>query len=250
MMDLNPRQQDILELVKTSGYHTITELAARFDVAPQTVRKDINALCELGLVRRIHGGVTPPTNPSNLNFLTRTALNEEAKQAIGRKTAAMIPAGSCVMLGIGTTVQYVAEALLNHSDLTIVTNNLEVASMFCNATSAEVHFAGGTLRPEDRDVIGTRALLAFQSVFADFGIIGAGGLDRELGVLDFKQFDADISRIILGHARTRILVADHSKWQHSPKHIVADFDRIDVMVTDRDQIPEEASGVAQTLIAT
>lgn len=238
MLVLNTRQQDILELVKASGRHSIAELAVRFDVATQTIRKDINLLCDQGLVRRVHGGVVPPTNPTNLNFLTRATLNEDAKRAIGRKTAEMIPAGSSVLLGIGTTVQYVAEALLHHSDLTIVTNNLEVASMFCNADSAEVHFSGGTLRAEDRDVIGTPALLAFQSIFADFGVIGAGGLDPHLGVLDFKPFDADISRMIVDRARTKILVADHSKWQHSPEHIVTDFDKIDVMVTDKDGMPE------------
>lgn len=236
-MDLNSRQQDILERVRTSGRQTIADLAAQYDVATQTVRRDINTLCDLGLVRRVHGGVIPLTNPTNLNFLTRAVLNEDAKRDIGRETAKLIPAGACVMLGIGTTVQYVAEALLDHADITIVTNNLEVANMFCSAQSAEVHVTGGTLRTEDRDMVGARALLDYQSMYADFGVIGAGGLDGKLGLLDFKQEDAEINRTIVAHARKTILVADQSKWRQSPAHLVAGFDQIDVLVTDSGDVP-------------
>ncbi|NOD64257.1 MULTISPECIES: DeoR/GlpR family DNA-binding transcription regulator [unclassified Ruegeria] len=231
-MDLNDRQRTILDLVRQSGLQSITDLSRQFDVATQTIRRDINALCDEGLARRVHGGVVAPSNPVNLNFRSRRVMNEGAKRAIGQAAAQLIPQGATVMLGIGTTVQYVAEALLEHSDLTVVTNNLEVATIFCGSVTAEVHFTAGVLRPEDRDVVGGQTLLDYQRFRADFGVIGAGGLSPNHGLLDYKSIDADVSRMILQQSRQALLVADAGKWNRSPKFQVAGFDRIDTMVTN------------------
>jgi DeoR family glycerol-3-phosphate regulon repressor len=232
MSDLNDRQRQIVDLVRTSGLQSINELSAMFDVATQTIRKDINALCDLGLARRVHGGVVAPSNPVNLTFRSRRILNEEAKRDIGRAAAALIPHGSSVLLGIGTTVQYVAEALLDHADMTIVTNNLEVATILCNMASAEVHLIGGILRPEDRDLVGTAVVNGYREFSADFGVIGAGGLHAANGILDFKLVDAEINRTIVTQSRNRLLVADGSKWDKAPLHVVTGFEQIDTLVTD------------------
>ena len=233
MAELNERQREIVELIKQSGLQSINDLAARFDVTTQTIRRDINALCDEGLARRVHGGVVPPSNPVNLNFRARQILNEADKRDIGQQTARLIPSGASVLLGIGTTVQYVAEALVDHADMTIVTNNLEVASILCNAASAEVHVVGGVLRSDDRDVVGGATLRGFARFVADCCVIGAGALDPHHGLLDFKPIDADICDVILSQARKRILVADHSKWAKNAKNRVAGFERIDTLVTDR-----------------
>ena len=117
MSDLNDRQRQIMEQLRASGQQSINELAAEFGVATQTIRRDINDLCDQGLARRVHGGVAPPSNPLNLNFHARATLNEDRKRAIANAAAALIPEGSTVLLGIGTTVQYVAEALTQTPEL-------------------------------------------------------------------------------------------------------------------------------------
>lgn len=232
MSELNTRQNSIMEQLRATGQQSINELAAHFDVATQTIRRDINDLCDRGLARRVHGGVAPPSNPLNLNFHARATLNEAAKRSIAQAAAALIPDGSTVLLGIGTTVQYVAEALVQTTDITIVTNNLEVARLMCNAPSCDVQVVGGTLRPEDRDMVGPQALDGYRKYVADFGVIGAGALDSEFGVLDFKQFDAELGNIIQHSARHLLLVADHSKWNRSATHRVSTFEAIDHFVTD------------------
>ncbi|MEX0367071.1 MAG: DeoR/GlpR family DNA-binding transcription regulator [Ruegeria sp.] len=242
MMELNDRQRQIVEMIRGSGLLSINALSSHFGVATQTIRRDINALCEQGVARRVHGGVAPPSNPVNLTFSARRILNEEAKRSIGQCAAARISDGSTVLLGIGTTVQYVAEALLDKSNLTIVTNNLEVARLLCSGTDHDVHLVGGQLRAEDRDVAGPATLRGFSGFLADFALIGAGGLDAVHGVLDFKHFDAEIGRVLLDHARHNILVADQSKWAKTAKCTVAGWGRLDSFVTDR--LPEaEATGM-------
>lgn len=247
MSDLNDRQRQIMEQLRASGQQSINELAAEFGVATQTIRRDINDLCDQGLARRVHGGVAPPSNPLNLNFHARATLNEDRKRAIANAAAALIPEGSTVLLGIGTTVQYVAEALTQTPDITIVTNNLEVARLMCNAPSCDVHVVAGQLRPEDRDLVGAQALEGYRKFVADFGVIGAGALDPEYGILDFKHFGAEVSNAIRASARRMLLVADHTKWSRSAAHRVAGFDTMDHFITDR--LPEDVdwSGPPVTL---
>lgn len=237
LTDLNDRQRQIVEQLRGEGLLSINDLAEFFSVATQTIRRDINDLCDQGLARRVHGGVAPPSNPVNLNFRSRAILNEQVKRAIARTAADRIPPGSTVLLGIGTTIQYVAEALAQTPDTTIVTNNLEVTRLLCNAPSCEVHMVAGMLRPEDRDLVGSSVLNGYSRFAADYGVIGAGSLDAEFGLLDFKQFDAEVSNVIQTNARQVICVADHSKWNRGASHRVATFSQIDEFVTDR--LPED-----------
>jgi len=232
MTELNDRQREIVERLRSKGQQSINELAAHYGVATQTVRRDINDLCDQGLARRVHGGVARPSNPVNLNFRARSILNEKAKRAIAAEAAAMIPSGATVLLGIGTTVQFTAEALLQTPDITLVTNNLEVATLMCSAPHCKVHLVGGELRPEDRDLIGPSTLNGYRRFVADFGIISCGGLDEDHGILDYKQFDADVSNTIQQTSRRTLLLADSSKWNRNAHHRVGSFADVDKFITD------------------
>lgn len=232
MTELNDRQREIVERLRVSGQQSINDLADHYGVATQTIRRDINAMCDQGLARRVHGGVAPPANPVNLNFRARSILNEEPKRMIAAAAAAMIPPGSTVLLGIGTTVQYTAEALAQTPDITLVTNNLEVASLMCGVDHCEVHLVGGQLRSEDRDLVGPGTLDGYRRFAADFGIVSCGGLDPDFGVLDYKQFDADVSNTIRNSSRKTMLLADASKWHKRARYRVCDFHALDRFVTD------------------
>ena len=233
MTNLNNRQRQIVEQLRAEGLLAINDLSALFGVATQTIRRDINDLCDQGLARRVHGGVAAPSNPMNLNFRARSVLNEQVKRAIAQSAASRIPPGSTVLLGIGTTVQYVAEALAQTPDITIVTNNLEVATVLCSAPSCEVHLVAGQLRPEDRDLVGSSVLSGYSRFLADFGVIGAGALDANFGLLDYKQFDAEVSNVIQSSARQVLFVAAHRKWNRTAPHRVAEFAQLDDFITDK-----------------
>ena len=82
MNDLNVRQQSIIELVHQQEYCSIEELAQRFEVTTQTIRRDINQLCQLGLTRRHHGGVGLPATLTNRSYASRQVTNQQEKQTI------------------------------------------------------------------------------------------------------------------------------------------------------------------------
>lgn len=232
-MNLNERQDRILALLNRQGELEVDSLSEQFSVSSQTIRKDLNQLCELGLARRIHGGVSLPASALNLSFGSREQLNAGVKHSMARALAARIPDGSTLMLGIGTSVAHLARALSHHQRLRVLTNNLDVAGILCEQPDTEVLVIGGTLRHNDRDMVGEAVTRSLDQYRVDFGIIGAGGLDPDAGLLDFDPQEADVSRAILRNARQRVLLADLSKWSRSPMVKVAGFDSLDLMVCDR-----------------
>lgn len=230
---LSSRQRDILVLIEAEGAQYIEHLAARYAVTTQTIRRDINALCDLGYARRFHGGVDAPVESRNISINARAALNSAAKQRIARRIAAAIEPGSTVFMGIGSTVQFVAEALRDHAGLRVVTNNIDVALMLCDAPQIEVHMTGGVLRHNDRDVVGADSLHFFEKFYASYAVIGAGALDPEKGILDFSYSEAQTTTTLIANSRVQFLAADVSKWSRDASVRVVPFAKITALYTDR-----------------
>ena len=230
---LSGRQRDILALIQAEGAQYIEALAARYGLTTQTIRRDINALCDLGYARRFHGGVDAPIEARNISINARAALNSLAKQRIARRVAAGIVPGSTVFMGIGSTVQFVAQALRDHEGLRVVTNNIDVALMLCDAPQIEVLMTAGQLRHNDRDVVGTDTLGFFEKFYASYAIVGAGALDAAKGVLDFSYSEAQTTSTLIANSRTTFLVADVSKWTRNASVRVVPFSGIDCLYTDR-----------------
>jgi DeoR family glycerol-3-phosphate regulon repressor len=229
---LSARQRRILALIEVDGAQQIEDLALRYGLTTQTIRRDINALCDLGHVRRFHGGVDLPIMSRNISVNARSQLNSGAKRQIASYIASQITAGSTVFLGIGSTVQFVAAALREHADLTVVTNNVDVAMTLGSAPNVELHLTGGIWRPNDKDVVGPDAVKFFGKFYATFAVIGAGGLSAEHGVLDFSYGEAQIANAIIENSRTRFLAADFSKWGRDASVRVAPFDKFTHLVSD------------------
>src|SRR6478752_9961278 len=195
------RQANILEIVRGEGFASIEHLATRFDVTQQTIRRVVNALCDQGLLRRIHGGVSLPVQNQNLAYGSRQGLNADAKQRIAQATARFIPDGASLMIGLGTTPEYVAQALSRRQDLRVITNNLNVAAAFAQNPDIEITIAGGTLRPLDRDIVGDAAVRFFSGFKADFGIFGVGGIDHDGALLDFHSDEFMARQAIVANCR-------------------------------------------------
>jgi DeoR family glycerol-3-phosphate regulon repressor len=229
---LSHRQREILSLIESEGAQYIEPLAARYDVTTQTIRRDINTLCDLGYARRFHGGVDVPVGARNISVNARAALNSAAKQRIARRVASAIPSGSTVFMGIGSTVQFVAAALREHQDLRVVTNNIDVALTLSEAPQVEVHMTGGLLRHNDRDVVGPDALNFFEKFYASHAVVGAGALDPEKGILDFSYSEAQLTQRLLENARLKFLVADVSKWSRDASVRVAPLGAVTHFFTD------------------
>lgn len=231
-MSLSERQRQILNWVQQCDLLKVEHMVEHFHVSSQTIRKDINQLAERHLVRRQHGGVAPMSSTENLPFENRQWLNSDAKQAIALQVAATIPHGASVFLGIGTTVEYVAKALLDHQALQVFTNNLTVATLFAQRENVTVRLTAGRMRHRHCDLVGTDALESMRKYVFDYGVLGCGGLHEQYGVLDFDADEANLSRTLIEQSRHPLLVTDRHKWGRKASARVATFDKIETVFTD------------------
>lgn len=239
---MNIRQMQILELVRASGRARVEELSARLEVTPQTIRRDLGELAEQGVLDRVHGGAILRSGASNIAYEERRRMNEEAKAAIGRACAAEIPDNSSLILNIGTTTEAVARALLRHRNLTVVTNNMNVANILAANDSCEVLVAGGLLRRSDGGLVGDLTSEFMANFKTDYAIIGCSALDADGDILDFDLAEVRVSRAILRQARERWLVTDAAKLAQKAPIRVVSLKALDAIFTDR-PLPEGLQAV-------
>ncbi len=127
-MKQTQRHDAIIELVRRQGYVSTEELVEQFAVSPQTIRRDLNDLADQNKIQRHHGGAALPSSSVNTAWQDRKVMWSAEKARIAeRKVASQIPDGATLFIDIGTTPEAVAHALLNHKNLRVVTNNLNVA---------------------------------------------------------------------------------------------------------------------------
>ncbi len=211
-MDLSERQAEITEMLRQEGFLAVEELAARYGVTTQTIRRDVNTLCDHGLARRRYGGIEKPTETGNIAYRSRQILAQGAKRAIAREVARHVPDNVSVAFSIGTTPEIVAGALLRHSDLRIFTNNLNIALLACANPGFRVHVAGGAVRNSDCDVLGPGLESFLSSYVFEYGIYGVAGVDERGTLLDFHEDEVRARQLIHANSRTTFLVLDDSKF--------------------------------------
>jgi len=232
-LKLNGRQELILAQLSGKEFVSVESLSLHFDMAAQTIRRDITKLCDLGLARRHHGGVGQLPSGENLSYGNRRIINAQEKELIAQRIASFIPDNASVALGIGTTVEAIAKQLRPKKGLKIITNNLNVASIFFRKSDIEVLVSGGDLRPADQDLIGEQTVQFFNNFHVDFAIVSVGSLDIQRGLMDFDRDNACITQAILNNAEHKILAADMSKWNKKAFVKVAEFSSIDYFFTDQ-----------------
>lgn len=231
-MALSIRQADILDLARSEGRVVVETLARRFDVTVQTIRRDLAELSDAGLLDRVHGGAVLRTGVANLGYDERRRMNEAGKAALAGAAAAAIPDNSSLILNIGTTTEAVARALLGHRNLTVVTNNMNVANILAANPSSEVVVAGGVLRRSDGGLVGELTTHVFEQFKVDIAVIGCSALDEEGDILDFDLAEVRVSKAILRQARRAFLVADASKLGRPAPARLASLAEIDAVFTD------------------
>lgn len=237
MEGLTGRQGDILQIARESGRVVVEDLAKRFDVTPQTIRKDLNELCDRRILSRIHGGAVITSGVRNLSYEARRFVATDEKRAIGRAAAALIGNGTSLFINIGTTTEEVAEALVGHENMLVITNNLNVAMQLNRATSFEVIVAGGPVRAGDGAVVGSAAVDLIRQFKVDTAVIGTSAIDEDGSLLDFDFREVRVAQAIIENARSVILVADSTKLERTAPVRIAHLSQVGTFVTDH--LPSE-----------
>jgi len=230
------RRDAILAAVGERGTISVGALADLLDVSMQTIRRDIDALCENEGLRRKHGRIELNRKRLNTPFDQRADTNVLGKHAIGEAAALLIPNGATLFLSIGSTPLSVARALLRRKELTVITNNLSAAMALSEEISNRIILPGGELRLPDRDILGSEVVDVMDRYRAEFAVFGVAGVAEDGGLLDFHTAEVQVRQKMRENARTSILVLDSSKFGRRAPALGGDIADADHLVLDR--LPE------------
>ena len=226
------RKQQIISLLTAGGYTNVTELAARFHVTTETIRRDLNELEQENLVKRIHGGAIATAKRSpELEYQNRGQYLMQEKKDIARQAADLINDGETVIITSGTTTQAMAEFLLRKKNLTVITNSVLLCAELAAGQDIEVFILGGKVRNGNFSVSGPISMDNLSVFNPDKTIIGIGGISLEKGLTDHRMDETLLTRSCLKAAGMTIGLADHSKFGTITSYTIGPARMLQYLVT-------------------
>lgn len=227
------RHKYILEYVEQEGSISVIELAEHFDVSEMTIRRDLNELERIGLIRRIHGGAISARGRSyEPPLATRSNENQAIKQRLGHYAAEMVAEGNSISLDIGSTIQAVAENLKDVRNVTVVTPSIPVAGLFFDRADVRLILPGGIVRAGERSMVGELARRNLEQLFVDRLFLGVGAVDSKVGLTEYNMDDALVKQTMIKNAKEVLVVVDSSKFERVAFAHVARFDALHHFITD------------------
>lgn len=228
------RQHEIVELLRASVALSVRELTETMNVSHMTVRRDIAALEEAGLVESVPGGVRligSPRQQTPVERAPRTELETPAKQAIARAAAAHVRPGSTVFLDAGTTCEAIVERLLTISGITVVTNDFLSAMRLMAENVMAIH-TGGTIDSNSGSSSGPLAAATLDALSIDVAFLSAGAWDLAHGLTTSETDKLTLKRAARQAAQRTILVADSTKFDTHARFKAVALDELDLIITD------------------
>ncbi len=235
------RRLAISQQAVIQGRVSVAELAARFAVAPETIRRDLDVLERQGRIQRVHGGAIPPIGRSGREAAVddRRATRIEAKTAIARAAMSHLPpAHGSILLDGGSTTGQLAAAMAAAAredaldPVTVVTNFPAAGVELSQAEAADVLLLGGRLRRVTETVVGAQTNAALGSISADVAFLGANGISAALGLTTPDAEEAAAKRLIAARSQRVIALADSSKFGLEHLCTFAELAWVDVLITD------------------
>jgi len=230
---LQERLDQILLHLQNQDRVSVAELSELFGVSAVTIRSDLAILEEQGRLIRTHGGaMSKPDTRLEPAFAMRQRLSVAEKERIGQAAAALVRDGDAIALDASTTTWHVARQLKDRCELTVVTNCLQIALEFLDASHITVVMPGGTLRAASTSLVGLLGLGLLEKYHVQKGFFGARGFTLEEGLTDVNQHEVELKRCLVERAKEVIAVVDATKWGQVAFASFATLDQIDRVITD------------------
>jgi DeoR family fructose operon transcriptional repressor len=231
------RQQAIARLVNERGRMSVSQLSEEYAVTTETVRRDLSALERMGLVRRVHGGVVPPSSLSLIEagLRERDEVNVERKERIARAAVARLPeSGGSILLDAGTTTARLASLLPADRRLTVVTHAVPIAARLAGLSHIDLRLLPGRVRRTTQAAVGADTVAAISDLRVDVSFLGTNGVTAEHGLTTPDADEAATKRALVASGRTVVVLADSSKFGVETAVRFAGPADLDVVITDSD----------------
>jgi DeoR/GlpR family transcriptional regulator of sugar metabolism len=241
------RQTIILDRVREDGAVRVADLVRELGVSDMTVRRDLEALHDRGLLEKVHGGATSLEGNALFEpgFTAKSTLQQSEKDAIADAAVDLVEPGMAIAVSAGTTTYALAQRLAGVPGLTVVTNSVRVADVLYQAGRSDqtIILTGGVRTPSDA-LVGPFAVSALRTVHVDLVFVGVHGMDPHSGFTCPNLLEADTDRALIDAGRSLVVVADHSKWGVIGISSIARLDQADVLITDSGLQPDARAVLA------
>jgi DeoR family transcriptional regulator, fructose operon transcriptional repressor len=229
------RQQAIARLVTERGRMSVNQLAREYAVTTETVRRDLSTLERLGLVRRVHGGVVPPSSLSLIEsgIRERDQVNIERKERIARAALALLPAsGGTVLLDAGSTTVRLATLLPTEHPLAVFTHAVPIAARLAGLRHIDLRLLPGRVRRTTQAAVGADTVATLSNLRVDVAFVGTNGITAEHGLTTPDADEAAVKRALVASGNRVVVLADSSKFGIETAIRFASPAEVDVLVTD------------------
>lgn len=234
------RKERILERLSKQKSVSLKELAAELFISEASIRRDIAALEQEGLVTRLYGGVTLSANRNGVIPVSfRDAEHSAQKEAIAKKAAALVRDGDTLMLDASSTVRRMLRYLTDRRDLTVITNNLRIFDEY-GSSGIRLYATGGIYRAENHALVGAGAMETLSSLSADAVFFSSQGLSEEGEISDASEEETALRRVMLSRCRHRFFLCDSSKFGIRRTFTLCHKDDLDAVISDA-SLPENGT---------
>lgn len=227
------REQEILSILKISGFVSVKQLCDTLFASESSIRRDLKSLEGRGLVKRSYGGASLVTNYSNIvTFNHRTRQNIIAKRDIAQKAAPLIKDGSIIFLDQSSTAFYLANELINRSSITVVTNNIEIMMLLSNS-GIKLISSGGMLSNENRNcLIGGDAQKTFENIFADYIFFSVKAISDDAVVTDCSIEEIAVRNAMIKNSDKKVLLCDSTKYGNRAPFKQCELSDVDYLISE------------------
>lgn len=233
------RRTKIIKIIDNEGNVKVTELSKLFNVSEVTIRNDLDQLEKKNLLVRAHGGAMKLQRAGiDYELDVKAKKNRAQKIAIGKKAASLIKNGDTIILDSGTTTLEIAKNLSGFSNLTVITNSLNIAGQLVEFPDIKVIMLGGILRRTSLSFVGIKAIESLKNYFCDKVFMGVDGIDAHYGISTPNEEEAFLNNIMINNSREIIVVTDSSKFKNRSFAYIAPIQKVTTIVTDKN-IPQD-----------
>lgn len=239
MLGIAARHKYILNELNKNGTIRVTEMAEKLNVTKVTIRKDLKALENKGLLYRVHGSASS-VNPhaADVNVNIKDQINSVAKHQIAIEAAKLIQENDSIMIGSGSTIHAFAEAIQPVQHLNVVTLSLKTAILLNEQDNIDVIQLGGKLNKNSMSVRGDYTVAGLQDLVCSKLFIGVDGIDPEYGITAATIEEAQLTQKLMAKSSKVIILADSSKFGKRGFGRICSIEDTDIIITD-DSIPEQ-----------
>lgn len=240
---LSPRHGRILEVLRETGFQSVTELATDLAVSDMTIRRDLRKLESAGELRVVHGGASLMPAEFGAGYAVRAVDHARGKQAIGRAAARVVGTADAIAIDAGTTAHELATALDATFAGSIVTCSVPVIQSVLPRDQVHLIGTGGDLYRASQAFVGPAAVESIDRLRCKTAFIGAAGAD-ELGIYVAADIERPTKRALMRSSDHIVTLLDNSKFGSSAPVRLCSWSEIDLLITDESPSPQIAQSLA------